>query len=186
MNAALRLLVISLLLSVPALCQTEHEIPSLQRQIFDASLASGAKLRLHLHEGDYRIVGSDAERISIHVAGKNVEQAKQVKIQVVHPDGAVDLKLSRLPKKDLQVTIEIPRSTNLYARMRGGDLAVEGVVGVALLLRPWPFFLTPEDSQPYRDRNVAVEFVKWVERQALARGLNVRGVARPVPLECKK
>jgi hypothetical protein len=129
MNAALRLLVISLLLSVPALCQTEHEIPSLQRQIFDASLASGAKLRLHLYEGDYRIVGSDAERISIHVAGKNVEQAKQVKIQVVHPDGAVDLKLSRLPKKDLQVTIEIPRSTNLYARMRGGDLAVEGVVG---------------------------------------------------------
>ena len=65
-------------------------------------------------------------------------------------------------------------------------VAVLGAVGVALLLRPWPFFLTPEDSQPYRDRNVAVEFVKWVERQALARGLNVRGVARPVPLECKK
>jgi hypothetical protein len=65
-------------------------------------------------------------------------------------------------------------------------VAVLGVVGVALLLRPWPFFLTPEESQPYRDRNVAVEFVKWVERQALARGLNVRGVARPVPLECKK
>jgi hypothetical protein len=62
-----------------------------------------------------------------------------------------------------------------------------GVVGVALLLRPWPFFLPREqDSDGYHDRNVAVEFVKWVERQALARGLNVRGVARPVPLECKK
>ena len=57
---------------------------------------------------------------------------------------------------------------------------------MALLLRPWPFFLPPEESHPYHDRNVAVEFVKWVERQALARGLNVRGVARPVPLECKK
>ena len=41
----------------------------------------------------------------------------------------VDLKLSHVPKKELQVTIEIPRSTNLYARMRGGDLSVEGVVG---------------------------------------------------------
>jgi len=62
-----------------------------------------------------------------------------------------------------------------------------GVVGVAFLLRPWPFFLPQEkDSDGYHDRNVAVEFVKWVERQALARGLNVRGVARPVPLECKK
>jgi len=65
-------------------------------------------------------------------------------------------------------------------------VAILGAVGVAVLLRPWPFFLTPEEPQPYRDRNVAVEFVKWVERQALARGLNVRGVARPVPLECEK
>jgi hypothetical protein len=60
------------------------------------------------------------------------------------------------------------------------------VVGVALLLRPWPFFLSPDESQSYRDRNVAVEFVLWVERQARARGLSVRGVARPIPLECKK
>jgi hypothetical protein len=66
-------------------------------------------------------------------------------------------------------------------------VVILGVVGVALLLRPWPFFLPPdEESHPYHDRNVAVEFVKWVERQAMARGLNVRGVARPVPLECKK
>jgi hypothetical protein len=41
----------------------------------------------------------------------------------------VDLKLSHVPKKELQVTIEIPRSTNLYARMRGGDLSVQGVAG---------------------------------------------------------
>ena len=61
-----------------------------------------------------------------------------------------------------------------------------GVVGLAILLRPWPFFLAPEESNSYRDRNVAVEFVKWVERQAMSRGLNVRGVARPVALECKK
>lgn len=60
------------------------------------------------------------------------------------------------------------------------------VVGVALLLRPWPFFLAPEEPHSYAERNVAVEFVKWVERQALARGLAVRGVARPVPLECPK
>lgn len=66
------------------------------------------------------------------------------------------------------------------------SILILGVVGLALLLRPWPFFLPAEETEQYRDRNVAVEFVKWVERQAVARGLNVRGVARPVPLECKK
>lgn len=65
-------------------------------------------------------------------------------------------------------------------------LVIGMVIGLALLLRPWPFFLNTEESHPYHDRNVAVEFVKWVERQAMARGLNVRGVARPVALECQK
>jgi hypothetical protein len=60
------------------------------------------------------------------------------------------------------------------------------VVGVAVLLRPWPFFLSPEESHQYFDRNVAVLFAKWVERQARARGLAVRGVARPIMLECHK
>jgi hypothetical protein len=54
------------------------------------------------------------------------------------------------------------------------------------LLRPWPFFLTPEESRQYFERNVTVAFAEWIERQALARGLNVRGVARSVPLECHK
>ena len=63
---------------------------------------------------------------------------------------------------------------------------VLAAVGVAVLLRPWPFFLTQEESTQYFDRNVAVAFAKWVERQALARGLSVRGVARPVLLECHK
>jgi hypothetical protein len=84
---------------------------------------------LHLHDGDFRIVGSDSEKISVHVEGKNVEQAKHIRIQLKRSNGTVDLKLSHVPKNELQVTIEIPRSTNLYARMRGGDLSVEGVVG---------------------------------------------------------
>lgn len=41
----------------------------------------------------------------------------------------VDLTLSHVPQKQLQVTIEIPKSTNLYTRMRGGDLSVQDVVG---------------------------------------------------------
>ena len=60
------------------------------------------------------------------------------------------------------------------------------VVGVALLFRPWPFFLPAEKSHQYLERSVAVEFAKWVERQAMARGLNVRGVARQVSLDCRK
>ena len=129
MNNPFRLLAVSVLFTSVGFCQSTQETTNLQHQRFETNLTSGASLRLHLHEGDFRVVGSDSEKISVHVAGKNAEQAKQIKIRLKRSDGDVDLKLSHVPKKELQVTIEIPRSTNLYARMRGGDLSVEGVVG---------------------------------------------------------
>jgi len=129
MNNAFRLLSVFLLLASAAIGQTTQETTKLERQGFATNLASGTNLRLHLHAGDFRVVGSAAEKISVRVEGKNVEQAKKIKIQVTRSDGAVDLKLSHVPKNELLVTIEIPKSTNLYARMRGGDLSVEGVAG---------------------------------------------------------
>ena len=124
-----RFLAVSLLLAPVAFCQTSQETSNLQHQGFETNLASGATLRLHLHDGDFRVVGSDSEKISIHVEGKNVEQAKNIKIQFKRSGSVVDLKLSYVPKKELQVTIEIPKSTNLYTRMHGGNLSVQDVVG---------------------------------------------------------
>src|SRR5271156_3912656 len=66
------------------------------------------------------------------------------------------------------------------------SIVIVAVIIVARVLRPWPFYLTPEESRQYFERNIPVAFAKWVERQALARGLSVRGVARSVPLECHK
>jgi hypothetical protein len=128
MNYLHRILAVSLLFASVGFCQTQ-ETTNLQDQKFETNLASGENLRLHLHNGDFRIVGSDSETISVHVEGQNVEQAKNIKIQLKRSGGAVDLKLSHVPKNELQVTIEIPRSTNLFARMRGGDLSVQGVAG---------------------------------------------------------
>jgi hypothetical protein len=61
-------------------------------------------------------------------------------------------------------------------------------VGLGLWLRPWPLFpgsaASDDPSEPANQQNVAAAFVKWVECHARARGLSVRGVARPVPIEC--
>jgi hypothetical protein len=129
MNTSFRLLAVSVLLTSVGFCQSTQETTNLQDQKFEANLTSGTSLRLRLHDGNYRVVGGDSEKISVRVEGKNAELAKQIKIRLKRSDGVVDLKLSNVPKNELQVTIQIPRSTNLYARMRGGDLSVEGVVG---------------------------------------------------------
>lgn len=129
MNGVIRPLAALLLFGSVAFCQTAPVSARLHPQGFETSLAGGEALRLHLHDGNFRLVGGDSGKISIHVEGKNVAQAKNIKIQVKRSSAAADLTLSHVPKTELQVTIEIPRSTNLYARMRGGDLSVEGISG---------------------------------------------------------
>ena len=159
MNNTFRLLAVLLLSVSVAFCQASLETTKREHQTFQTNLASGTNLRLHLHAGDFRVVGTDAERISIHVEGKNVQQAKKVKIQVTRSDGAVDLKLSHVPKNELQVTIEIPKSTNLFARMRGGDLSVEGVEGDKdLELTGGDLTIQVRSPQEYAHVDVSVRF----------------------------
>jgi hypothetical protein len=124
-----RFLSLCLLFAPVAFCQTAQETTIFQPQGYETNLTSGSRLRLHLHDGDFRVVGSDSEKISIHVEGKNAELAKNIKIRLKRTGSAVDLTLSHVPKNELQVTIEIPRNSDLYARMRGGDLSVQGVEG---------------------------------------------------------
>jgi hypothetical protein len=129
MKNLFRLFAVSLLLASVAFCHSPQEATNLPPQGFETNLPNGVTLRLHLHDGDFRIVGSDADKLSIQVGGKNVEQARNIKIQLKRSGSALDLKLSHVPKKELYVTIKIPRSTNLYTRMHGGDLSVQDVVG---------------------------------------------------------
>ena len=118
-----------LALRSPGLCESEPVTANLREQPFEANLPSGKTLHLQLHDGDYRIVGSDDDKILIKADGKSLELAAKIKVQFKRNGDQVDLKLSHVPKHELQVTITIPKSTNLYGRMRGGDLSVEGVAG---------------------------------------------------------
>ena len=65
-------------------------------------------------------------------------------------------------------------------------VAILIVAGMVVLLRPWPFFLTSEKPGALNERQLGAEFGKWVEMRASALGLHVRGVARPVALECPR
>jgi hypothetical protein len=124
---ALALLVMGL--ASTAWTQTLETTVNLKSQMFETRLVSGATLKLHLHDGDFRVVGTDTDELTVKAEGKNQDQARNVKIQEVREGENLELTLSHVPKNEMQVTITIPRNTHLYARMRGGDLSVEGVVG---------------------------------------------------------
>jgi hypothetical protein len=122
-------IVVYLALAPFVLGQTQPETAILRDKPFEANMASGATLRLRLRNGDYRVVGGDADKISVRAEGMNLSQARKIKIELQHTGDGIDLKLSHVPKNELQITIAIPKAANLYTRMRGGNLSVENIAG---------------------------------------------------------
>lgn len=109
--------------------QETLEVKDLQNHPFNVSFPSGERLVMHLQSGDFRIVGGDDNRIVVHFEGANAEKARKLTVRFALKGYEGNLRVSGGPKNELQVTIEIPRETDLKVRMPGGDLDVEGVHG---------------------------------------------------------
>lgn len=119
----------ALLLASATLAQTKLEVKDLQNHPFDVPFASESLLRMHLQAGEFRIVGNDENRIVVRFTGKNSGEAKNLTVRLTENANGGDLRVFHGPKNELRVTIEIPRYTDLFLRMSGGDLHVQHVTG---------------------------------------------------------
>jgi hypothetical protein len=94
----------------------------------ESSFNSGSNLALHLGGGDYQIRPGAGDKIVVTYITRNEDQLKKVKVAIRARDGGSELWVSG-PRKDFQVTIEVPERTNLWVRQSAGDLEVKGIEG---------------------------------------------------------
>jgi hypothetical protein len=125
------ILVASAALLVPAdLPQTKLSVTNLYDHPFDVDFRSGQLIRLDFRSGEFRIVGRDADKISVRPNGHNAEKAREMTVTFKHFGNRADLRVSSGAIKDgPQIIIEVPRNSDLFVRMPFGDLTVEGVAG---------------------------------------------------------
>ena len=117
-------------LAIPAFTQTKIEVTDLENHPFSVDFPSGKQLNLHLRSGDFRIVGRIDNKISVHIDGANAYKAQDLRVSLDRSDTrASDLTVSGGPRNDLEVTIEVPRVTNLLVRMPAGNLELQGITG---------------------------------------------------------
>lgn len=125
---ALATLVVS---SAPlAMAQTKRvEAINLPDHPFQVDYPSGSQLSLRLRSGDVRVVGSSESKISVRVDAKNLEKAREVRVTLDRSDQSAVLRVSGGPRNDIQITVEVPRDTDLYVRMPAGELEIRDVRG---------------------------------------------------------
>jgi len=96
---------------------------------FSADFTPGGRLRMRVRSGEVHIVGTDQSRISVEATVKKGNPAIDFQVRMREKNGATELRVSGGPKKDVTITVRIPRDTDLYARIPFGEVHVENVVG---------------------------------------------------------
>jgi hypothetical protein len=101
----------------------------IQDHPFSSDFASGGRLRMYLRSGDFRITGTDENKITVKVTGRNAYDAGDMRLQLTGTDQSADLTITDGPKNDLSVAIEVPRKTGIFVRMTAGNLELHEVTG---------------------------------------------------------
>ena len=112
-----------LIFLVPGLLHAQHATSAQQKFI------SGGTIRLHLEAGGYSITSSVSENIVVTCRAHTEEQLKRVKVEIKATAASADVYVSETPHSNFQATIEVPRHSNIWARLSAGELDVEGIEG---------------------------------------------------------
>ena len=112
-------------LLVPGLLLAQHSPETSAQQKF----ISGGTIRLHLEAGGYTITPTDSESIVVTCGAHTEEQLRRVKVEIKVTAASADVYVSGTPHNNFKATIEVPRHSNLWARLSAGELDVEDLEG---------------------------------------------------------
>jgi hypothetical protein len=114
-----------LVLLVPGFLNAQHTLDTSTQQKF----ISGGTIRLHLEAGGYTVTSGDSENIVVTCVARTEEQLKRVKVEIKPTAESADVYVSETPHNNFQATIEVPRHSNLWARLSAGELDIKSVEG---------------------------------------------------------
>jgi hypothetical protein len=129
MRFAAALLTLFLLFPVLAIAQQPADVSETGKDHFEAEFPSGGHLDVHVRSGEVLVLGSDENNIRIDYSGKNSDQAPDVTVRFHRSGSNGNLRIGGGPRNEFQITIRVPKHTDLCLRMPGGELNVERLVG---------------------------------------------------------
>ena len=96
---------------------------------FTADFPSDGQLRMHIRSSGVRITGADENKIAIHFFCANTDDLRDVRVAFKRNGNRADLDITGGPSNNFQITMEVPRNSDLYVRMFAGELDVSGING---------------------------------------------------------
>jgi hypothetical protein len=108
---------------------TSCKIPVLPRKITKHSHRPLRIPHLVLRSGEILIVGTEDSKITIDLIGRIVGKIGDVKWRFSVANNVAELHLTGGPNTELQIIIQVPRNSDLTARVFAGQVSAEKVIG---------------------------------------------------------
>jgi len=143
-------------LALPVAGNTKTEIVS-GKPHMEFECPANTPLRLHVRSGEILIVGTDDTKVTVDLAGKNVDKIQDVKGRFLVAKNVAEFHLTGGPKSDLQIIIHVPKNSDITARIFAGDVSVHQVEGNKdLELKAGQLTIGVEKPEDYGDVDMSV------------------------------
>src|SRR3989442_5242874 len=120
MRPLYRFLALLALFCPAAHAQTKLEATDLATHPFSADFPSGGQIRMHIRSGEIRILGSEDDKITVELSGKNAADAKDLKVRLERSADQTNLRVSAGPTNALTIPIYAPQHSGLCQRTPSG------------------------------------------------------------------
>jgi hypothetical protein len=117
------------LCSLLTLLSSLHAQQKPYESVVQKNFVSGGSIRLHLEAGGYTIKPSDADRIVVTYDANSNGDLGKVKVEIKSTALSADVYVRNTPHNNFRASIEVPRRSNLWARLSAGELEIEDVEG---------------------------------------------------------
>jgi hypothetical protein len=116
-----------MLLSAAGLVAQDATIEEVDRSPVQTHFAAGGQIRMDLCPSSTHIVGTDEDHVRVSYEPRHTEKDVKVRLQVTGK--RADVRVARCPHNNFEMTIEVPKSSDLYVRMFAGELGISGISG---------------------------------------------------------
>src|ERR1700683_264274 len=93
----------------------------------EAKFVSGGSIRMDLCPGEINLVGKDENAVRVSYNGRAIADDLKVRLKV--SGNHADLNVRGCPHNQFEMTIEVPKTSNLYVRMFAGEMNVRDITG---------------------------------------------------------
>jgi len=130
MRVRISALTVLLLLPFSSYPQNNVEIENdLAHHTFYVDFAQRGQIHLRIRPAEIHIIGSEESRIVVRVEGRQGRDSKDVQARFEKHGNSGVLDITGGPRNEVNITLQVPKESNLVVRVFAGDVQVSDVVG---------------------------------------------------------